>query len=220
MNHHRSTHRWSLLSLALICSFPLLYCSWVVPKVLSINLASEGDGFRSLSETGVLIAFQELAKRKENRSRATGNHPSIHPSIIEMVVSNAPSKTTATAAVATPGKKRTYRIAMVCDFFYPRMGGVEMHIWSLSQHLVRLGHKVIVLTHSYDDRKGVRYMPENLKVYYCVSKRCRTGGRARNRSMGHRLPSYRRGVSGDEGLGEDHAFLSRKKTSVWLSERS
>jgi len=56
---------------------------------------------------------------------------------------------------------------MVCDFFYPRMGGVEMHIWSLSQHLIRLGHKVIVVTHSYANRKGVRYMPENLKVYYC-----------------------------------------------------
>ena len=37
--------------------------------------------------------------------------------------------------------KRKYRIAMVCDFFYPRMGGVEMHIWSLSQHLIRMGHK-------------------------------------------------------------------------------
>eukprot|EP00536_Pseudo-nitzschia_multiseries_P008837 jgi/Psemu1/319494/estExt_fgenesh1_pm.C_2320005 len=56
---------------------------------------------------------------------------------------------------------------MVCDFFYPRMGGVEMHVWSLSQHLIRLGHKVIVVTHSYANRKGVRYMPENLKVYYC-----------------------------------------------------
>lgn len=44
-----------------------------------------------------------------------------------------------------------------------------MHIWSLSQHLLRLGHKVIVITHAYGDRKGVRYMPGPLKVYYCVS---------------------------------------------------
>jgi hypothetical protein len=50
------------------------------------------------------------------------------------------------------------------------MGGVEMHIWSLSQHLIRLGHKVIVITHAYENRKGVRYMPGPLKVYYCVSK--------------------------------------------------
>ena len=89
-----------------------------------------------------------------------------------------------------------HRIAMICDFFYPRLGGVEMHIWSLSQHLIRLGHKVIIITHSYngrkskikntdDDgndgsdgsdcdndghhRKGVRYLPGPLKVYYCVS---------------------------------------------------
>ncbi len=44
-----------------------------------------------------------------------------------------------------------------------------MHIWSLSQHLLRMGHKVIVITHAYGNRKGVRYMPGPLKVYYCVS---------------------------------------------------
>ncbi len=62
---------------------------------------------------------------------------------------------------------RKVRIAMVCDFFYPRLGGVEMHIWSLSQHLIRQGHKVIVITHAYGNRKGVRYLPGPLKVYYC-----------------------------------------------------
>ena len=56
---------------------------------------------------------------------------------------------------------------MVCDFFYPRLGGVENHIYSLSQQLIKLGHKVIVITHAYDDRKGVRYMAGPLKVYYC-----------------------------------------------------
>lgn len=60
-----------------------------------------------------------------------------------------------------------FRIAFVCDFFYPRLGGVEMHIWSLAQHLIRQGHKVVVITHSYDSRKGVRYLPGPLKVYYC-----------------------------------------------------
>lgn len=53
---------------------------------------------------------------------------------------------------------------MVCDFFYPRLGGVEMHIWSLSQCLLRRGHRVIVVTHGYDNRKGVRYMTNGLKV--------------------------------------------------------
>ena len=63
-----------------------------------------------------------------------------------------------------------YRIAFVCDFFYPRLGGVEMHIWSLSQHLIRQGHKVILITHAYGNRTGVRFMgpPSSLlKVYYC-----------------------------------------------------
>jgi phosphatidylinositol glycan class A protein len=62
---------------------------------------------------------------------------------------------------------RKHRIAMVCDFFYPRLGGVENHILSLSHHLIRLGHKVIVITHAYGNRKGVRYLSESLKVYYC-----------------------------------------------------
>lgn len=60
-----------------------------------------------------------------------------------------------------------FRIALVCDFFYPRLGGVEMHLWSLAQQLIRLGHKVIVITHAYGSRKGVRYLPGPLKVYYC-----------------------------------------------------
>ncbi|KAL7513494.1 hypothetical protein ACHAXN_010634 [Cyclotella atomus] len=85
---------------------------------------------------------------------------------------------------------RRHRIAMVSDFFYPRLGGVEMHIWSLSHALLRLGHKVVVITHAYNcpnlnnadtghdringtgsnnvksKRTGVRYLPGGLKVYY------------------------------------------------------
>jgi len=55
---------------------------------------------------------------------------------------------------------------MMCDFFYPRLGGVEMHIWSLAQCLMKKGHKVIVVTHAYGSRSGVRYMTDGLKVYY------------------------------------------------------
>jgi phosphatidylinositol glycan class A protein len=55
---------------------------------------------------------------------------------------------------------------MVSDFFFPRLGGVEMHIWSLSQCLLRQGHQVIVITHAYGQRTGVRYMTNGLKVYY------------------------------------------------------
>jgi phosphatidylinositol N-acetylglucosaminyltransferase subunit A len=57
---------------------------------------------------------------------------------------------------------------MVCDFFYPNLGGVENHVYSLSQKLIERGHKVIVITHQYGpDRQGVRYLPGPLKIYYC-----------------------------------------------------
>ncbi|KAL7574429.1 hypothetical protein ACA910_015804 [Epithemia clementina (nom. ined.)] len=73
---------------------------------------------------------------------------------------------------------------MVCDFFHPRLGGVENHIWSLSHHLQRQGHKVIVITHAYygTEYQGVHYFESSssssssssqqqrqrpLKVYYC-----------------------------------------------------
>ncbi|XP_063988253.1 phosphatidylinositol N-acetylglucosaminyltransferase subunit A [Diachasmimorpha longicaudata] len=59
-----------------------------------------------------------------------------------------------------------HTICMVSDFFYPNMGGVEEHIFNLSQCLIGRGHKVVVLTHSYSDRVGVRYMTNGLKVYY------------------------------------------------------
>ena len=41
-----------------------------------------------------------------------------------------------------------------------------MHIWSLAQCLIQKGHKVIVVTHAYGGRQGVRYMTNGLKVYY------------------------------------------------------
>ncbi|XP_064407061.1 phosphatidylinositol N-acetylglucosaminyltransferase subunit A-like isoform X2 [Halichondria panicea] len=61
---------------------------------------------------------------------------------------------------------KKHRICMISDFFYPNMGGVENHIYQLSQCLLALGHKVIVVTHAYGDRIGVRYLSSFLKVYY------------------------------------------------------
>lgn len=55
---------------------------------------------------------------------------------------------------------------MVSDFFYPNFGGVENHIYLLSQCLLKLGHKVVVMTHAYGNRSGVRYMTGGLKVYH------------------------------------------------------
>ena len=58
-----------------------------------------------------------------------------------------------------------HTICMVTDFFYPGMGGVETHVWSLSQCLMQRGHRVIVVTHAHGDRQGIRYMTNGLKVY-------------------------------------------------------
>jgi len=54
--------------------------------------------------------------------------------------------------------------SMVSDFFYPNIGGVESHIYQLSQCLLDRGHKVVIVTHFYDDRTGVRYLTNGLKV--------------------------------------------------------
>lgn len=64
----------------------------------------------------------------------------------------------------------TFRICMVCDFFFPNFGGVESHIFSLSQSLLQRNNKVIIVTHSYDDRIGIRYLVNGLKVYYLPIK--------------------------------------------------
>ncbi|XP_051938358.1 phosphatidylinositol N-acetylglucosaminyltransferase subunit A isoform X7 [Hippocampus zosterae] len=66
--------------------------------------------------------------------------------------------------IKTAGRKHS--ICMVSDFFYPNMGGVESHIYLLSQCLIEKGHKVVVVTHAYGHRKGVRYLTNGLKVYY------------------------------------------------------
>ena len=58
-----------------------------------------------------------------------------------------------------------YNIAFVTDFFYPAPGGVESHVYQLSQRLIERGHKVVILTHAYGDRSGVRYLTNGLKVY-------------------------------------------------------
>ncbi|KAJ2899916.1 Phosphatidylinositol N-acetylglucosaminyltransferase GPI3 subunit [Coemansia aciculifera] len=55
---------------------------------------------------------------------------------------------------------------MVSDFFYPSMGGVESHLYNNSQCLMQRGHKVVIVTHSYGNRQGVRYLAGGLKVYY------------------------------------------------------
>jgi len=58
---------------------------------------------------------------------------------------------------------------MISDFFYPNVGGVEGHIYELSQCLLKMGHHVVIITHAYGEnntfsRQGVRYLENYLKV--------------------------------------------------------
>ncbi|CAA7387915.1 unnamed protein product [Spirodela intermedia] len=71
-----------------------------------------------------------------------------------------------TAPARAVAERKRHTILMVSDFFYPNFGGVESHIYCLSQCLISLGHKVVIMTHSYGNRSGVRYMSNGLKVYY------------------------------------------------------
>lgn len=63
-------------------------------------------------------------------------------------------------------RHKKHVICMASDFFYPNTGGVEEHIYNLTQCLLKRGHKVIIITHSYGQRVGIRYLTSGLKVYY------------------------------------------------------
>jgi len=67
-------------------------------------------------------------------------------------------------------KKRKYKIAFVSDFFYPKLGGVEMHQYQLAECLQKLGHKIIIITNTKGKRQGIRYLGEGLKVYHTPIK--------------------------------------------------
>ncbi|XP_022651019.1 N-acetylglucosaminyl-phosphatidylinositol biosynthetic protein-like isoform X1 [Varroa destructor] len=67
---------------------------------------------------------------------------------------------------ATIESSTQYRICLVSDFFHPNTGGVETHIYQLAQCLLQRGHSVIVLTHTYADRIGIRYLTNGLKVIH------------------------------------------------------
>ncbi|GAW80024.1 phosphatidylinositol N-acetylglucosaminyltransferase subunit A [Plasmodium gonderi] len=69
-------------------------------------------------------------------------------------------------------KERKCCICMVSDFFYPNLGGIETHIFELSKQLIKKGFKVIVVTHCYNNRHGVRWMGNGIKVYYLPFETC------------------------------------------------
>jgi glycosyltransferase involved in cell wall biosynthesis len=38
------------------------------------------------------------------------------------------------------------KVALVCDWFHPRVGGIELHLQDLAARLMRAGHEVVVIT--------------------------------------------------------------------------
>src|SRR5918992_4066417 len=56
-----------------------------------------------------------------------------------------PRKRISTPVLAGIGPERL-RIALVCDWFLPRMGGLELHLRDLAQHLLAAGHMVEIIT--------------------------------------------------------------------------
>ncbi|KAI1693355.1 PIGA (GPI anchor biosynthesis) domain-containing protein [Ditylenchus destructor] len=58
------------------------------------------------------------------------------------------------------------KIALVSDFFCPNTGGIETHIYYLAGCLRASGHEVVVITHSYGKRRGIRELSNKIKVYY------------------------------------------------------
>jgi hypothetical protein len=58
--------------------------------------------------------------------------------------------------------------SLVSDFFCPNTGGIETHLYHLGSCLLKLGHSVIVLTHTYGERRGIRYLSNGLKVIYLI----------------------------------------------------
>src|SRR5262249_27006858 len=44
------------------------------------------------------------------------------------------------------GKRRAVKVALVCDWYSPRVGGIELHLHDLAAQLVAAGHEVVVVT--------------------------------------------------------------------------
>ncbi|GAA5869618.1 hypothetical protein JCM8547_005087 [Rhodosporidiobolus lusitaniae] len=70
------------------------------------------------------------------------------------------------AAQELPRRRKTLNIALISDYFFPKIGGVESHIYCLAQTLAKRNHRVVVITHAYPPRNGVRWLPNGVKVYY------------------------------------------------------
>ena len=80
-------------------------------------------------------------------------------------------------------------ILMVSDFFWPNTGGVESHIYQLSQCLLMRGHRVVVLTHAYGETSGECYLTNGLKVHGATHRQSAAEPRRAERRGGSPPPA-------------------------------
>lgn len=55
--------------------------------------------------------------------------------------------------------------------FYPHIGGVEKHVYKISQELIKQGHKIIVITEQHEKRLKNKEILEGIKIYRIPIKR-------------------------------------------------
>lgn len=69
--------------------------------------------------------------------------------------------------LSNPIQPKRYSILLVSDYFYPNLGGVEMHMYQIGQCFIERGHRVTIMTNTYSkERMGVRYITNGMKVYH------------------------------------------------------
>ncbi len=56
------------------------------------------------------------------------------------------------------------KIIFLTRLFYPHIGGVEKHIFSISRELIKKGHKITVITEKYDNNLAVEEEFKNIKI--------------------------------------------------------
>ncbi len=65
---------------------------------------------------------------------------------------------------SSPLPSHKLKIALVCDWFLPQMGGTEMHMRDLADQLSKEGHEVHVITPIPGETEGERFRIHRLKV--------------------------------------------------------
>jgi len=106
------------------------------------------DNFSHPSRDASSCNSQPVLLRRNDASHIIVAAPQARPSAAQLPFSMK-SRRRATAAApetAPPAEQalcvtKRHRVLMVCDFFYPNTGGVEVHIYQLSQALLARGHK-------------------------------------------------------------------------------